>query len=76
MTMEEADKTHAVLTGDIVMSSQYNPSDLKRLGAGGSIQLGTALTPGEYVLQIVVTDLLADPKHRVATQAMDFEIVK
>ena len=53
-----------------------NPPDLKRLIGGGAIQLGTDLTPGEYVLQIVVNDLLADEKHRTATQWMDFEIVK
>ena len=34
------------------------------------------MQPGEYVLQIVVTDLLAKDKYRVATQWMDFEIVK
>jgi hypothetical protein len=34
------------------------------------------MQPGEYVLQIVVTDLLAKDKDRVATQWMDFEIVK
>ena len=44
--------------------------------AGGSIQLGTDLLPGEYVLQVIVRDLLADEKHRTATQWMDFEIVK
>jgi hypothetical protein len=32
--------------------------------------------PGEYVLQIVVTDLLAKEKSRVVTQWMDFEIVQ
>lgn len=51
-------------------------TDLQRLSAGGAIQLGTDMTPGEYVLQVIVTDLLADKKHRVATQWMDFEIVK
>ena len=34
------------------------------------------MTPGEYVLQIIVTDALAKEKHRTATQWMDFEIVK
>jgi hypothetical protein len=52
-----------------------NPSDLKRLGAAGSIKLGSDMVPGEYVFQVVVTDSLANSKHRVATQAMDFEMV-
>src|SRR5205823_1945041 len=50
--------------------------ELKRLTTGGAIQLGADMTPGEYVLQVTVTDQLADPKHRTATQWMDFEIVK
>ncbi|MFN2515731.1 MAG: VWA domain-containing protein [Pyrinomonadaceae bacterium] len=50
--------------------------DLKRLMAGGAIQLGQDMTPGEYVLQVVVTDLLAKQKYRMTTQWIDFEIVK
>jgi hypothetical protein len=42
----------------------------------GGVRLGNELIPGEYVLQITVTDPLADEKHRVATQWIDFEIVK
>jgi len=51
-------------------------SDLQRLPTGGALQLGTSMGPGEYVLQMIVTDLLADKKHRIATQWMDFQIVK
>jgi len=53
-----------------------NPPDLKRLSVNGGIQLGTDMTPNEYILQIVVTDLLADQKHRLAAQWIDFEVVK
>ena len=53
-----------------------NAPDLKRLGVNGGIQLGTEMTPNEYILQIVVTDLLADQKHRLAAQWIDFEVVK
>ncbi len=51
-------------------------TDLKRLPVGGAIQLGSDMAPGEYVLQVIVTDTLADQKHRLATQSMDFQIVK
>jgi VWFA-related protein len=51
-------------------------SDLQRLRASGALILGTDLVPGEYTLQIIVTDTLADKKYRIATQWMDFEIVK
>jgi VWFA-related protein len=53
-----------------------NQKDLQRLVVSGAIILGTDLTPGEYILQVVVTDALAEKKYRTATQWMDFEIVK
>jgi hypothetical protein len=46
------------------------------LTASGALILGIDPVPGEYVLQIIVTDSLADKKYCVATQSMDFEIVK
>jgi hypothetical protein len=49
-------------------------ADPKRLIGGGRMQLGAKISPGDYVLQVVVTDKLAKEKYRVATQAMDFEI--
>lgn len=65
-----------VFTGKEVPFELRDQTDPKRLGGGGAIQLGTEMKPGEYVLQIVVSDLLAKEKHRVATQWMDFEIVQ
>ncbi|HKG14475.1 MAG TPA: VWA domain-containing protein [Pyrinomonadaceae bacterium] len=51
-------------------------ADLKRLVAGGSFRLGTDLAPGGYVLQIIVTDLLAEAPRRTSTSWIDFEIVE
>ena len=48
--------------------------DMKHLLAGGRLQLGTKMQPGDYVLQVVVTDHLAKEKARIATSAMDFEV--
>lgn len=64
-----------IFTGNEISFNSDNQPDLRRLGAAGAIQLGTSMTPGEYVFQIVVTDLLATDKRRVATQWMDFEIL-
>ena len=50
--------------------------DLQRLPSSGALQLANRMEPGDYVLQVIVTDLLADKKHRIATQWMDFQIVK
>jgi VWFA-related protein len=48
-------------------------ADLKRIAAGARLQLGPALTPGEYVVQIVVEDQVAK---RTTTQVTQFEVVK
>lgn len=52
-------------------------TDLRRLSAGGRLVLGTELTPGEYVLQVIVTDaLVSNARQRAATAWVDFEIVR
>ena len=66
----------AVFTGKENQLSFTNVIDPKRLVSAGGIQLGTDLAPGDYVLQVVVQDMLADEKHRTVTQWMDFEIIK
>ena len=55
------------------LSSQGQP-DSKHLVGGGRMQLGGKITPGDYVLQVIVTDKLAKDKYKFATQSMDFEI--
>jgi hypothetical protein len=69
--------------GREVYAGQPQPFDpaqaagLERIEAAGRIQLGAAaLTPGEYVLQIVVTDALAEESRRAASQWIDFEIAE
>jgi hypothetical protein len=51
------------------------PSKTKRVFAGGSIDLGANLKPGQYVMQVVVSDLLAKEKNRTSTQWINFEIL-
>jgi hypothetical protein len=65
-----------IFTGQVKPLDVSNQRDVKRLNAGGALQLGTNMEPGEYVLQIIVTDLLSKQKYRMATQWIDFEIVK
>jgi hypothetical protein len=49
-------------------------SDPQRLRVEGRMTLGGDMTPGEYVLQVIVTDKLAKSKFSTVTQSMDFEI--
>ena len=65
-----------IFAGKELALGDEKQSDLKRIAASGALQLGSGLSPGEYVLQMTVTDLLADEKHRLATQWIDFEVVK
>jgi VWFA-related protein len=65
-----------VFTGQVLPFEGRAQNVAGDIGAGGRLLLGKELGPGEYVLQLVVTDLLAKEKHRVATQWMDFEVVE
>jgi hypothetical protein len=51
-------------------------ADLRSIEIGGRIVLPQSLEPGDYSLQIVVTDKLANRKFRSASQWIDFELVK
>jgi len=65
-----------VFTGKELPFSTAGQTDLKRLTVGGALQIGSELAPGEYALQVIVSDLSAKEKYRTATQWIDFEIVK
>ena len=65
-----------VFSGDALPFNLAGQTDLSRLVVAGALELGTDLPPGEYIFQIIVSDKLADKKYRVATQWMDFEIIK
>jgi len=48
-------------------------ADLQRISTGARLQLGPALTPGEYALQIVIEDQISK---RTATQWTQFEVIR
>jgi VWFA-related protein len=63
-------------TGKPMTYDAGDQPDPKHLKAGGRLQLGKDAPPGEYILQVVVTDLVAPKKRNTATQWIGFEIVK
>jgi hypothetical protein len=65
-----------VFTGKTNTFAPGQQKDLTRLVAGGSFLLGKELQPGEYALQFIVTDKLAKEKEQIATNWIDFEIVR
>jgi hypothetical protein len=65
-----------IFTGAATRVDPVGQSDLQRIASASSLQLGAALLPGEYVLQIIVTDSLSKEKSPVATQWIDFEVIR
>jgi len=63
-----------VFVGEVKPVATGGDLDLRRLAARGLLRLGSDLPPGDYVLQLIITDELAPEKHRTTTQWIDFEI--
>ncbi|MGQ0540914.1 MAG: VWA domain-containing protein [Blastocatellia bacterium] len=67
--------------GKIVLDGNQMPLDIsgqteiKQLKSSGAISLGKNMPPGDYILQIIITDNLAKEKRRIATQFVQFEVV-
>ncbi|MEP7036734.1 MAG: hypothetical protein ABI891_00175 [Acidobacteriota bacterium] len=49
---------------------------MRRIEVSGAVTLGTDLQPGDYALQIIVSDNLAKSKNQIASQSIDFAIVQ
>lgn len=65
----------AVFTGKIVSLDVSKEPNVKRISTGGRLRMGPDLTPGDYVLHVVVKNTRDPKKPRVASQWIDFEIV-
>jgi VWFA-related protein len=65
-----------IYAGPPVAFDPGKQADMKNLQSGTRLGLDAGFVPGEYLLQVVVTDLLAPEKQSTATQWTDFEIVK
>jgi VWFA-related protein len=64
-----------VFTGRAQRFTLNNPPDINRLSGASAIKLGGDMTPGEYVLQLIVIDLLAGDKYATTSRWVDFKIV-
>jgi len=63
-----------VFTGRVQRFALNNPPDIARLSGESAIKLGADMVPGEYVLQLIVTDLLAEEKYATTSRWVDFQI--
>lgn len=64
---------------ELVLDGQQKPfddtgqTDLSHVRIGGAVRIGEKLVAGDYILQVIVTDLAA---RRTATQFVQFEVVQ
>ena len=75
-------QTRIFRDGKLFFEGQPKPLDLAgqtdfhAVKSTAAINLGAGMQPGEYILQVVVTDNLANEKRKIATQLVQFEIVQ
>ncbi len=68
--------------GKLILDGKQTPFDLRgqtdmlHLKTSGAVAIGEKLLPGDYILQVIVTDELAKAKQQIATQFVQFEIVE
>lgn len=65
-----------VFTGSPKAIGLDGQADPNRIASGSLVQLAPAIIPGNYIFQVIVTDASDKQKPRVASQWIDFEVVK
>lgn len=65
-----------VLDGKQTQFDLRGQTDMRHLKITGALAIGEKLSPGDYVLQVIVTDQLAKTKQQIATQFVQFEVVE
>jgi len=69
------------LDGKLVLDGQPIPvdltgqTDMQRIGVNGALNLNDKMLPGDYILQVIVTDTLAKKDQQIAAQHVQFEVV-
>ncbi len=75
-------QTRIFRDGKLIFEGKEQPvpsagqTDIKAVNLSGALNLGTGMIPGDYVLQVTVTDNLAKEKRKTAIQFVQFEIVE
>lgn len=63
-----------VFQGGILPISLDHQTDMKAINFLSSLSLGTSMSPGDYVLEIAITDNLAKGKYKAVSQYIQFEV--
>ena len=74
-------QTRIFRDGKPIFESPVRPAvptnkDLRAVDFSGALALGASMLPGDYVLQITVTDNLAKAKQNSTTQFVQFEVIE
>ncbi|CAN5495854.1 hypothetical protein BH10ACI2_BH10ACI2_07910 [soil metagenome] len=68
--------------GKLVLDGEQKPvelrgqTDFEHLRSAGALTIGDKMLPGDYMLQIIITDDLAKAKQQTTSQFVQFEIVQ
>lgn len=65
-----------ILEGDKKPLDLTGQKDMQKLNYSSAIWLAKTLAPGDYILQVVITDTLAKEKYKTSTQWVQFEITE
>lgn len=65
-----------VIDGKPQSAKLEKQTDWTRINDYGYLQLKPLMAPGDYNLQIIITDLLAKEKNTVTSQSVDFEVAE
>ncbi|MBE7515316.1 MAG: VWA domain-containing protein [Chloracidobacterium sp.] len=64
-----------ILDGAETALDTAGQTDLSHIDSGGSLAIGRAMQPGDYILQVVVMDKSSEKKPVAASQYIQFEVV-
>ncbi|MBC7899505.1 MAG: VWA domain-containing protein [Saprospiraceae bacterium] len=68
--------------GKIIAEGKPKPIELKpqtawsQISERGSIRLSSGVAPGDYTLEIIVTDQMVSEKKAISSQSLDFEVIE
>ena len=74
-------KVRVFLDGKLILDGNSMPVDLRgqtdmqRIAVSGALSMGDKMLPGDYILQVIVTDALAKTKYSMTSRHVQFEAV-
>ncbi len=64
-----------VLDGEPIAVDLRGQTDMRRIAVSGAVKMSDKMLPGDYILQVIVTDKLAKTKNSITSRHIQFEAV-